>query len=269
MAATDPIRCIIVDDEAHARELLREYAVAHTEIEIVGSYGDPIAAVEAIGHLEPELIFLDVEMPRLNGFELLASLDWDHLPAVVFTTAYDEHAVRAFEVSAVDYLLKPFHEERFGEAVGRAATAVRSGRAERGEHRQPGEEHLRRLLQSMRGSESLRAARIAVRAGHRIRLLPIDTIDFIESEGNYIRIHSGSESYLMRETLSGFHQRLDPGSFARVHRKHIVNVHRVVELEPLFKGEYVLGLRGGRRVTTGRTYRDHIREIFELGDSRS
>jgi len=259
------IRCYIVDDEPAARDLLREFAEDQDELDVEGCFGDPVEALEAINQDPPDILFLDVEMPRLTGFELLSSLEGDRLPVVVFTTAYDEYAVGAFEVSAVDYLLKPFHEERFEEAVRRAIAAVEARRANRtSESADPNDRALRRLIGEVARTDTRRVGRIAVKAGHRIKLLPTEQIDYIEAEGNYVRVHVGDESYLLRDSMTAMEEKLDSERFARVHRKHIVNVGRVSELEPLFKGEYVLVLRGGRRVTTGRTYRDRVREIFDL-----
>ena len=263
--AEPSIRCVIVDDEPDARELLRELVAGHAGLEVIGDYGDPVEALEAITDDPPELLFLDIEMPGLNGFELLGSLDWAHLPAVIFVTAYDEYAVRAFEVNAVDYLLKPFHRQRFDAAIDKAVAAIRA----RARHPAAADDGgmrgaLRSVLNEMARNTPSHTARFAVKAGHRIRLLPADAIDLIESEANYVRLHAGNDSYVLRDSLSAVEARLEPSLFARVHRKHIVNVARVQEIEPLLRGEYVLIMRGGRRVTTGRTYRARVRELFDL-----
>lgn len=255
--------CAIIDDEPGSRELLEELAETRDDLELIGSWGDPVEAINQMESHRPDVILLDVEMPGLDGFELLASLDWEPLPVIVFVTAYDEYAVRAFEVNAVDYLMKPVGEERFEAAMDRAARAVRERRRKGGVADAVRDEALRSFLHDVAATRGY-LQRIPVKSGSRIRLVPADRIDLIESAGNYARLHSGKESFLIRDSLSRLEERLDPAQFLRVHRRYIVNVTRVEELDPLFRGEYMLVLGGGRRIGTGRTYRDVVRETFEI-----
>ena len=242
-----PIRTVVADDEPLARERIRNLLGHDPEIEIVAEASDGRAAVKAIERTDPDLLFLDVRMPGLDGFGVLEALRVPRLPVVVFVTAHDRFAVKAFEIHALDYLLKPFHRARFEETVRRAKTAVRRGAAEHLsrvygwlEEARPGPRHVRRFL---------------VKASGRVVFVLADEIDWIEAAGNYVRLHAGSASHLIRETMANVEGRLDPERFVRVHRSAIVNVEKIRELEPMFRGEYAAILRNGRRVAVSRGYR--------------
>jgi two-component system LytT family response regulator len=247
---TRRIRTLIVDDMALARNRLRRHLTEDPEIEIAGEAAGGRAAIEAIRSLKPELVFLDVQMPEIGGFEVLAALGGE-MPAIVFVTAFDQYAVKAFEVHAVDYLLKPFDDERLKKAVGRAKREIR-----RGEPLQ-GAERLRRLLEDV-GEAAKHPSRLAIRSQGRTVFLPVDEIDYIEAAGNYLRIQAGAESHMIRERISAMEERLDPTAFARIHRSTIVNLARVKEMQPLVNGDQMVILRTGKRLTMSRTYREAV-----------
>ena len=248
------IRALIVDDEPPARRLLRRHLERHPDIAVLGEAGNGAEAVERIRTLDPDLVFLDVQMPELDGFGVVRAIGVHDMPPVVFVTAYDSHAIHAFEVNALDYLLKPFETERFDAMLDRARTQL-------ARNAEPG---LARLLDVVRQRDVDEIGRIPVRVGDRIRLVPHDEIDYVSADGNYVRIHAGRESHQLREALAVMEQRLPAPPFVRVHRSTIVNAAHVVELEPLFKGEYVLRMRSGSRLTTGRSFRQQVRRAFGL-----
>jgi two-component system LytT family response regulator len=251
------IRVLIVDDEPLARRRVRRLLAPESEIEIVGECGNGSDAVAAIEELAPDLVFLDVQMPELDGFDVLAAVDVERMPAIVFTTAFDEYAVRAFEVHAVDYLVKPFSRARFELALGRAAS-----RLERRDG--PVDERLAALLETLR-AERARPERLVVKAGGRVQFVPVAEIRWIEAEGNYARVHAGETSHVVRTTLAGLASKLDPKRFLRIHRSTIVNVRYVRELRPWFRGDYVVVMRDGTELTLSRTYRSHVGDA--LGQS--
>ena len=244
------MRVLIVDDEPLACERLRMLLAGERDITIVAECHDGRAAVAAIQHLAPDLVFLDVQMPEMDGFAVLEALR--EPPVVIFVTAFDQFAIRAFEVCALDYLLKPFDRERFGKALWR-------GRAEY-ERRSVSDlgARMQSLLAELRGRKRY-LDRIVVRAGGRVLFLRVDELDWIEAAGNYVRLHSGVEEYLYRETLSRMEAALDPVRFARIHRSSIVNVERIKELHPLFRGDYTVVLRDGRELTLSKAYRERLK----------
>lgn len=246
------IRTLIVDDEPLARERLRTLLSAELDIEIIGECGDGPQAVESIRRDAPDLVFLDVQIPEIDGFGVIERVGVEHVPVVVFVTAYDQYALEAFDVHAIDYLLKPFDEARFAKALARARSAVQAQRS--GEVN----ERLLALLRDLRTAPTGRTERLVVKSAGRLFFLRTDEIDWIESSGNYVCLHVGSESHLLRETMSSLEARLDPTSFIRIHRTAIVNVDRIKELQPLFHGEYEVVLRSGARLTLSRSYRDRL-----------
>jgi two-component system LytT family response regulator len=248
------IRALIVDDEPYARERVRRLLGEDREIEVVGESPDGFRAVEQIRRLEPDLLFLDVMMPGKDGFEVLEEVGAP-LPAVIFLTAFDRFAVRAFDACALDYLLKPFDEERFARAVRRAkeALAARGADDEGG-----GQARVARPLHTAEGP----LLRLVVRSRGRIRFVKTADIAWIAAEGNYACLHVGPESYLVRETISALEAQLDPEQFVRIHRATIVNLDRVRELEPLFNGQHAVLLDDGTRVTMSRRYRAHLERVL-------
>jgi two-component system, LytTR family, response regulator len=248
------LRALIVDDEPPARARVRALLENEPDVCVVGECADGITAATTIATTRPNVVFLDVEMPEQDGFEMLQSLDLASELHVVFVTAYDHYALRAFEVHAADYLLKPFDRERFQQTVAHLRERIAASNW-------PGARaQLQRLLQDVTRART--DSRVVVKTDGRLVVLDPDSIDWIAADGNYARIHLGSEQYLVRETLSSLAQRLDPTRFARIHRSTIVNLRQVHELHPLFHGEYVIVLRSGARLTLSRTYREALREQF-------
>lgn len=257
---TAKLRVLIVDDEPLAREGLRMHLAQEPDVTVIGESADGVEAVDAITQLDPDLVFLDIQMPGVDGFGVIERVGIERMPAVVFVTAYDEFALQAFEAHALDYLLKPFDEERFRRALERARTQLR-GRARRNL-----EERLLRLIDA-RTTRSEYIERLVVRSSGRILILRVDDIDWIEAAANYVRLHVGGKSYLMRETMSGIERKLDPARFVRVHRSTIVRIDRIRELEPLFQGDYLIVLQDGSRLTSSRGYRSSVQRILEGGDA--
>lgn len=250
------IRTLIVDDEPLARKRVAQFLAAAPGIEVVGECSDGVEALQAIESLRPELVFLDVQMPELDGFEVLAALPAERMPAVIFATAYDEFALRAFNANAVDYLLKPFGAERFHGALERAR--ARLGRGEQGEIAR----QMRGLLETLQ-AERRYPERLVVRVGPRILFVRVIDVDYLTAEANYVRVHAGGSSYLLRETLTQIAQRLPPERFLRVHRSTIVNIDRIKEIQPMFKGTYHIRLQGGAEFTSTLTYRAGVQRLIE------
>ena len=255
MSARSSIRVVVVDDEPIAREGVRRQLEREPGVEIVAECGDGLAAVEKIRELAPDLVFLDVQMPGMDGFEVTRAIGIDAMPAVVFVTAYDKYALQAFEVNAVDYLLKPFDSERFQKAFQRARLQIERRTTE------AINEKLEALLESMRPQHRY-LERLVVKSAGRIFFLPVAEIDWIESADNYVNLHCGRESHLIRETLSGLESKLNPEEFLRVRHSAIVNLKRIRELRPLFKGEYEIVLQNGVKLTSSRRYKNKIMQIL-------
>jgi two-component system LytT family response regulator len=249
------VRAVIVDDEPLARERLRSLLSERPGYELVAECPDGEAAVAVVGRECPDLVFLDVEMPGLDGFGVLEALGPDAPPHVIFVTAYDRYAVRAFDVRALDYLLKPIQRPRFDEALARLeARRERGGTPEEWAAIQD----LLRELRARRGYPS----RLVVRSGARVAFVPTGEVEWIEADGNYARIHAGGRDYLLRDTMKALEARLDPDRFVRIHRSAIVNLDRIATVEPYFHGEYVVTLTGGRRLTATRTHAVRLRELL-------
>ena len=247
------IRAMVVDDEAMARERVVSMLKQEQDIELIGECSDGQQAVNAIAAQQPDLVFLDVQMPACDGFRVIEQVGPEKMPAVVFVTAYDEYAVRAFEVHALDYLLKPFGKERFQQALQHARTHV--------ERRRAGDlgKRLMALVQDIK-PEPQRLDRLVVKSAGRVFFLKTDDIVWIEAAGNYVRLHLAEDSHLFRETMNGIEARLDPRRFVRIHRSRIVNSDRIKELQPWFNGEYVVVLQNGTRLTLSRGYREKLQE---------
>lgn len=250
------IRTLIVDDEPLARQRVRDLLESAADVRVVGECADGEVALEAIEREEPELLFLDIQMPEVDGFELLEALAPERMPVVVFVTAYDEFALRAFEAHAIDYLLKPFYRPRFEAALERARAQVLH-RRERGT-----DARLRELLDSL-PDRRRHPERFVIRNGPRIFFVRTEEVDWIGAEGNYARLHVGERSHLLRETMTRLEERLDPARFLRVSRSAIVNVDRIVEVQALAKGSYVLLLRSGAKVESSSSYRRRILELID------
>lgn len=250
------LRTLIVDDEALGRKRVRKLLGTQPECEIIGECSDGHEAVAAIRSFTPHLVFLDVQMPELNGFEVLAQLEAEHLPAIIFVTAYDQFALKAFEAQAIDYLLKPFEDERFYQSLQRAK-AYLDGHESRKMH-----ERLQSLVKSL-ASQPKWITRMAVKNGGRMVFLKTSEIDWIEAVGNYLNLHVGSEAHLLRGRVSELEKRLDPNQFFRIHRSTIVNLDRVKEFHPLFKGDGFILLKNGTRLAVSRSCHQRLQRLLE------
>ncbi|MEW5702165.1 MAG: response regulator [Candidatus Zixiibacteriota bacterium] len=249
------MKVLIVDDEPPARRRIRRLLSGHPDIRIVGECRNGAEAVKAIRTEAPDLIFLDVQMPGMDGFDVLRRLDEKHMPAVVFVTAYDQYAVRAFDVHALDYLLKPFDEERFAKTLRRAREQVHDGLAS------PDRSRLLKLLASL-SPRSPREARLLIRDRGKTLFVPLDTIEWIESAGNYCIAHTPNGKQLLRRTMKALEEALSPDVFRRVHRRAIVNIQCIKELRSWGEGEYELILASGAKVPVSRRYRRHLDEAL-------
>lgn len=246
------IRTLIIDDVQLARQRLKRCLADHPAVEIVGDCDNGEKAVKAIRALSPDLIFLDVQMPALDGFGVLEALKAERMPSVIFVTAYNEYAIQAFEVNALDYLLKPVDCERLGKAVERAKAHLAQPA--------PGDDldnRFRALLEDLKtGSKFLR--RLTIKLTGRTILLPTDEIDWIETYGNYLKVHAGRESHLIRGTMQSLETKLDPERFVRVHRSVIVNIEKVKEIYPRSNGDQDLVLQNGKQLMLSRNYREQF-----------
>lgn len=262
-AAEKRIRTLIVDDEPAARRGVRLLLEQDTGVEIIGEAGDGLEAADLIRREQPDLVFLDVQMPGCNGFEALAKAGAS--PAVVFVTAYNEHALQAFEVNAIDYLLKPYDDRRFHSALARAKDEVRR------RHVEVVNSRLSQLLDYLQARVGLKPApepeppaddRILIKSSGEIFFLKADEIDWIEAEGDYMKFHTAARSHLMRETMARLEARLDPKKFIRIHRSTIVNIDRLRKLSPSFAGEYAVILHDGTKLKLSRGYHERIATLL-------
>jgi two-component system LytT family response regulator len=239
-----PIRTLIVDDEPLGRQRLRGLLDADPDVEVVGECADGAEALAALRSEPCDLVFLDVEMPGLSGLDVARRLGPQRLPAIVFVTAHRDYALPAFEVRAVDFLLKPFDRARFQQTMGWA------------------KEQLAREGDAAARPAGKPLERVTIKSGGRIYFVKAEDIDWVEAAGNYLRLHSGGQTHLLRETLSNLAARLDPERFWRIHRSTLVNVDRVQELQPLFHGDYAVILRDGTQLTLSRSYRASLPRYF-------
>jgi two-component system, LytTR family, response regulator len=249
MKQTAKVRVVIVDDEELARQVIREMLNPHEEIEVVAECANGFDAVRTVAAMKPDLIFLDIQMPKLDGFEVLELIGSDF--AVIFATAYDEHALRAFEVHAVDYLLKPFRAERLDEALARAKERI-------GRKMSASPEEL---------SASTRAAgqfaeRIVVKDGTRVQIIPVTKLDYAEAQDDYVALASAGKKYLKQQTISSLEASLDSKSFVRIHRSYLVNLERVARLEPYGKDTHVVILSDGARLPVSRAGFTRLKELL-------
>jgi two-component system, LytTR family, response regulator len=248
------IRAVIGDDEPLARERLRNLLASEADVEVVRECRHGNEILQAIQELNPDLLFLDVSMPELDGFGVLNRIPETKAPAVIFTTAYDTYAIRAFDANALDYLLKPFDETRFRKALGRAREHIAQG------HKAKMNEQLVGILND-HGSERRSAERLVFKSGGRIVFIETEEIEWVEAAGNYVNVHVGKDSHLLRETMMMFESKLDPKRFLRIHRSIIVNCDRIREVQPCNGSEYVVVLKNGKELSLGRTYRDRIERL--------
>ena len=248
------IRVFVADDQPMARERLVSLLSAEPGIELAGTAASGPEAVEGIRQSTPDLVFLDLQMPGMDGFKVIEAIGVEQMPPTVFVTAYDEYAVRAFEVQAIDYLLKPFGRHRFQSALSRARRHLEHERQREMAGR------LAELLRTGRSPSSSASQRLLVKSGGRVSFVDVDQIDWVEAEGNYVRIHAGDQVHVLRETMNGLLDRIGPGQFFRIHRSRIVNVGRVKELLIAGGGDYHVVLWDGTRLGLSRMYRDALQE---------
>jgi two-component system LytT family response regulator len=257
-----PLRIVVADDEPLARQRIRRLLRREPDVKIAAECADGAATVAAVLREAPDLLFLDVQMPELDGFAVLRALPPDRMPVTVFVTAFDQYALHAFEVQALDYLLKPFTETRFRAAYQRARALI--GRPE------PAEraailallDQVRLEQRELRGkldaANSESSERILVREEGRVRVVPVAEVDYLEAARNHVRVHAGRVTHLLREPLSSLEARLDPARFARIHRSTVVNLDRVAEIQPWFSGDCMVVLHGGAKLRLSRSYRQEF-----------
>ncbi len=236
------ITALIIEDEKPARDLIKGYLIHVERIELLGEYDNGFTGLKAIHELQPEVIFLDVQMPKLTGFEMLELLDYK--PAVIFTTAYDQFAIRAFEENATDYLLKPFSRERFGEALQKLFDRLDA----KGEN----VDQIDRIRKHFEESDEL-LHRVVIKKGGRIHVVATEKIEFLEAQDDYVMVYTKDDRYLKQQTMKFFEKHLDPTMFIRVHRSYIVNIQTIDRIEPYEKTNYILSLKSGKKVPVSRT----------------
>jgi two-component system LytT family response regulator len=245
-----PVRTLIVDDEPLARDKLRAFLARHPGFDLVGEAGDGLTAARQIDELSPDLVLLDIQMPELDGFEVLAAVEREPLPYIIFVTAYDHYAVQAFEVGAIDYLLKPVAPDRFDQALARARNQMDRGTGDLADR-------LARALEQVAPARP-RVERFLVKEQGRSHFVPAAEVEWIEAAGNYLKLHTGGVLHLVRATMKEIESRLDPARFARIHRTAIVNLDRIQYLEPWSHGDQLLVLKTGEKLTLSRRYRDRL-----------
>lgn len=257
----ESLKVLVADDEALARKRIRDLLKANTEFEIIGECATGTETLRAVQDLLPDLLFLDVQMPELDGIAVseaikrVGNVNGGTIPMIIFVTAYDQYAVRAFDVQAVDYLLKPFDRMRFEQALGRAKDQIRDRRSDEINHQILG--LLRQLNEKPQYLD-----RLVIKNNERVFIIKTNEVDWIEAEGNYVRIHFGKQSSLIRETLGNLAAQLDPRMFARIHRSQIVNIDRIQELQPWSHRDCHIILRNGTQLTLSRSYRDQLYQLL-------
>jgi two-component system LytT family response regulator len=250
------IRTVIADDESLGRKKLRILLAAEPGIHVVAECPDGPRTIAALKDYEPDLLFLDIQMPGADGFEVLESVAPDRLPLVIFTTAYDQYALRAFEAHALDYLLKPFDQERLHHAIERARTEILKAKDS---------QVASRILDFLNQAKATSPAekRLVIKAGGRVVFLNLEEIEWVEAAANYVKLNTAKESYLLRERIGRVSERLDPGQFVRIHRSFIVNVSKIKELHPCNSGEYIVVLKNGKELSCSRGYRAGLQQLIE------
>jgi two-component system LytT family response regulator len=250
------IRTVVVEDEPVARRRIKRLLAKDTDVEIVAECASGRQAVIKLLEEKPDLVFLDVQMPEMDGFEVLKAISAAQMPEIIFTTAYDNYAIKAFNAHALDYLLKPFESERFERALQRAKNQIRQ--------KQNGglNNQINSLLNAIQPKTKY-LERLFIKSAEEILLVKVSEIDWIEPAGNYLKLFIGKDVHFLRETMSGIQAKLDPKTFLRVARSLIVNIERIKKLHPLFRGEYVIVLESGKQLTTSRSYHGRIQKLFK------
>ncbi|HXZ11992.1 MAG TPA: LytTR family DNA-binding domain-containing protein [Candidatus Sulfotelmatobacter sp.] len=253
------MRVLIVDDEPLARRGVAVRLRKFPDIEIVGECSDGSSAVKRILNLSPDLVFLDVQMPELNGFDVLRALPKDRIPGVIFLTAYEQHALRAFEVHAIDYLLKPIDDARFESAIHRARRQTHSASQA---------QLVERLLGLLDEKATKYLSQFAVRTGSRIQVILAADVEWIAAAGDYSELHARGRAHLLRETMNSLEQKLDPANFMRIHRSRIVRSSSIVELRSIENREYLVKLADGSEHRSSRTYADRLEQWLHAGKTQ-
>jgi two-component system LytT family response regulator len=235
------MKAIIIEDEEPARDLLKRYLEPHKDIEVIGEYIDGFEGAKAINQLKPDLVFLDIQLPRLTGIEVLELLD--HSPMLIFTTAYDEFAIKAFEKNAVDYLMKPFSKDRFSQAIEKAKS--------RKSLQQGNETNIQQLAENLTNESYLN--RIVVRSPKAMNVIPVDDILYLEAQDDYVMIHTAEARHMKKQTMKYFEDRLNPETFVRIHRSFIANVSHIIKLEPYSKDTFIAVLKNGAKLNVSNT----------------
>lgn len=253
---TAKLKTVIVDDEPLARKRISQLLSQEPDVEIVAECANGLAAISAINELQPDLIFLDVQMPEVSGFDVLREINRENMPAIIFITAYDRYTIQAFDFSAIDYLLKPFSEERFRQSVNRVRRHL---------HPHNENHYLKSVVQLIDrlNSKKKTLRRLMINHNNRLILLPVGNIACVNSYGNYLKIHTSGKTYLIRETMNNLEARLDPEKFVRIHRSTLVNIDSIKEIQPLFGGQYTVLLKDGTELTLSRSYRKNFLGKFE------
>jgi two-component system LytT family response regulator len=246
------IKTIIIDDETLGRQIIKKYLSTHDEIDLLDECSNGFDGVKKINELKPDLVFLDIQMPKLNGFEMLELID--EPPVIIFTTAYDQYALKAFEVNAVDYLLKPFSSERFEEALEKAKLHLVNKTAEN--------EVVKELIKHTQESKEY-LERIVVKDGPKIHIIPVDSVKFIEAQDDYVMIHSTEGNLLKQKTMKYFEEHLSPEDFLRVHRSYIVSVPHIKKIELVEKDTYKIILDDGNRLPVSKSGYESLRKLFK------
>jgi len=248
----DTIKAIIVEDEKPARDLVKNYLESIADLEIIGEFDNGFDGLKAINELRPEVIFLDVQMPKLTGFEMLEVLE--HKPEVIFTTAYDQYAIDAFEQNAVDYLLKPFSKERFEEAIAKLRVKLK---------KQPEHNSIDRIRQHFAESEE-KIHRVVIKKAGRIHVISTEKINFLEAQDDYVMVYTNDGKYLKQQTMKYFEKHLDPEQFVRVHRSYIANIGCIQRIEPYEKSNFILILKDGNKVPVSRSGMQLLKENLDF-----
>jgi len=235
------IKTIIVEDEKLARDLLKDYLGKHEDFELIGEYEDGFSGLKAINEMKPDLVFLDIQMPKLTGFEMLEILE--HHPAIIFTTAYDQYALKAFEHNALDYLLKPYSSERFEEALGKARERVQSG----GES-----QSISKLVEHRDGQEEA-IHRVVVKSRSKIHVIPVDTISYLEAQDDYVMIYTKESKHLKQKTMKYFESHLPENDFVRIHRSYIARISEIAQMQLYEKESYIVILKNGVKLPVSKT----------------
>jgi len=254
---TSAIRTVLADDEPLARKKLRILLDAEPGLDVVAECASGEETLAAVQAHKPDLLLLDIRMPDADGFEVLGRIPRDQMPIVVFTTAYDQYAIRAFEAHALDYVLKPFDEERLHHAIERVRSELEKSR----NHSQA-DRMLNRAEETKQLPQSLER-RLIIRTGGRVVFLDLDEVDWIEAAANYVKVNVGKDSYLLREAISRISEKLDPSRFVRIHRSTIVNIGKIKELQPCDSGEYIAVLKNGKGLSCSRTYRNQLQQLID------